>query len=312
MQLLALCPNCSAATTLEAFGVVAPWIIELCLKDSPGETEMGSCTDCGLHFFSYRDSDSDLASIYGKYRDSTFFSVRRKREPWYNEAVNDAFSDPINNPHQVTICRDFTENSLRAACLQQGDLNGCINFGGDHGQFIPQEVKPPCIVVEQNSKGKRLNNDFVFVDSIDEVNQTDDLVMNNYVLEHLNDLGGVVQSMKQKCSNDGVLHFEVPLDKFYCSRFHRTQFYKCYIEALTQIRLAFIFIDFLSGAYRQFCGRIPWFGIVKQSEHINYFDVRSLQAFLSAQGERVICLSEPATTYKIGRIKQGRLSCVTK
>ena len=273
---------------------------------------MRSCIDCGLHFFSYRYSDSDLASIYGKYCDSTFFSVRRKREPWYDEAVNDAFSDPINNPHQVTICRDFTKNSLRTACLQQGDLNGCIDFGVDHGQFIPQEVRLPCIVVEQNSKEKRLNNDFVFMDSIDEVNQTVDLVMNNYVLEYLSDLGGVVQSMKQKCSNDGVLHFEVPLDKFYCSRFYRTQFYKCYIEALTQIRLGFIFIDFLSGAYRQFFGRIPWFGIVRQSEHINYFDVRSLQAFLSAQGERVIYLSEPDNTYKVGRIKQGRLSCVTK
>jgi hypothetical protein len=74
----------------------------------------------------------------------------------------------------------------------------------------------------------------------------------------------------------------------------------------------FIFVDFLSGAYRQIFKRIPWFGIVKQSEHINYFNVKSLRVFAELRGLEVLFVSEPDLKYKVGKIFQGRLACIAR
>ena len=74
----------------------------------------------------------------------------------------------------------------------------------------------------------------------------------------------------------------------------------------------FVLLDFVTGVYRQVFKRVPWFGIIKQSEHLNYFNVKSLRAFAEIHGLDVLYMSEPDTKYKVGRIFQGRLACVAR
>ena len=306
------CPICKSITQLEAHGVVAPWITELCDKVNPCYTELHWCPECDFHYFAYRYDELEVEKIYSGYRSDRFFKIRKRWEPWYNKRVNEAFSDPINNSDQIRSRRLFTENVLIAAGINPATLRGCIDFGGDHGQFIPTGVLKPHFIVEKNSTEKGIGSDVIFVDDINDVDLQVDLVTNCYVLEHMSDLDSIIELMQIKNSAQGCILIEVPLDGFKISKFHRTHFYKSYLGAIVRLRFIFISLDFISGVYRQFFGRIPWFGIVKQSEHVNYFNVQSLERFLTLHGSKVLFTSTPDKKYKVGNIRQGRLASIIK
>jgi hypothetical protein len=261
-------------------------------------------------FFSYRYSPSEIDAIYSNYRGSDFYSVRHSWEPWYNESVNDAFSDARESDLQIESRRSFTETVLSEAGVKINTLQGCIDFGGDHGQFLPSGIQGPLFVVENNSEGKSVTGLVNFIDDIALVPINVDLVMNCYVLEHMPNLETALDDMRSKLREGGFLHLEVPIDRFTTSKLHKSYLYRNYLHFLTRHRRMFVSIDFVSGAYRQVTGRIPWFGIVKQSEHINYFDSKSLRRFVDIHGGNVIYMSREDLKYKVGRIRQGRLACV--
>jgi hypothetical protein len=312
MRSPSVCPICKNITQLVAHGVVAPWITELCDKLNPGHTQLHFCPECDFHYFAHRYNEIEVEKIYSEYRSDSFFKIRRRWEPWYNKRVNEAFSDPVNNSDQIQSRRKFTENALLAAGIDTATLRGCIDFGGDHGQFVPTEVSKPHFIVEKNSSKKGIGSEVFFVDDINDVHIQVDLVTNCYVLEHMSDLDSVIESMRSKNSAQGCILIEVPLDGFKTSKFHRTQFYKSYLGAIIRFRLLFVAVDFVSGVFRQFFGRIPWFGIVKQSEHVNYFSVESLERFLTLHDSTILYTSAPDVKYKVGNIRQGRLASIIK
>lgn len=270
------------------------------------------CSFCNLSFFSHRFNKEELDAIYAQYRGEHFYKVRHKWEPWYNASVNDAFSDNRLDDRQILIRREFTDQVLVDAGIDRASIRGVIDFGGDQGQFFPTNAMPPFFVVETGSEDKGLGRSVSFFERIADVPECVDLVMNCYVLEHLSSMGDVVDEMSSKLTMGGYLYFEVPLDSFGTSSFHRTKVYRKLLFFIAKYRLPFVLLDFLSGVYRHFFGRIPWFGIVKQSEHINYFDKDSLASFVSMQNAEVLYMSPEDRSYKVGTVRQGRLACVSR
>ena len=65
-------------------------------------------------------------------------------------------------------------------------------------------------------------------------------------------------------------------------------------------------MDFISGVSRQFLGLIPPIGVVKQSEHINYYSERALQRLLEEAGFRVTSRKIDSKT-KAGSYRFGTL-----
>lgn len=305
------CPSCDRPAKFLAHGVIAPWIVELCtIRDN--RTSLCRCLECRLNFFSHRYSEDELTALYSDYRSDRFFRLRQSWEPWYNASVNEAFSDRRSNDNQIEDRRDYTRQRLRDAGIVLEDLEGCLDFGGDHGQFIPQEINGKLFVVEKGSSNKSSTEGIAFVESLEEVPTDVDLVLNCYVLEHLPRIKDLLPDMRMKLRPGGFVHFEVPLDKFAVSRVHRSSVYRQYLQFLTRHKLLFSTIDFLTGVYRHLFRRIVWFGIVKQSEHINYFDSFSLKYYLESHGGEIVFLSEPDLKYRVGSVRQGRISCTVK
>jgi SAM-dependent methyltransferase len=305
------CPACNRPTTLLAHGVVAPWIVELCsIRD--GSTTLQQCLECGLSFFSYRYSEQELTDLYSNYRSVDFYRLRHSWEPWYNESVNEAFSEQRANDRQIEDRRNYTRSRLEEAGVPLSELTGCLDFGGDHGQFIPSGVGGNLYVVEKGSDSKNAARGVTFLDSIDLVPEDVDLVLNCYVLEHLSVIHDVVDQMKMRLRDGGYVHFEVPLDKFAVSSLHRTNAYRLYLRFLSRHKRLFVAVDFYTGVYRHFFRRIPWLGIVKQSEHINYFEPLSLQKFMEGHGVQILSMSDPDLKYKVGAVRQGRIACTIR
>jgi hypothetical protein len=303
------CPCCSSANTqLLAFGVVAPWIAELFGCDHVIKTELSECSDCGLRFFGYRYSDSEMEAIYSHYRGEESFNLRRRWEPWINRGVNDAFSGQLKDKSPIDERKLFTARSLIGAGIDIGRLRGVIDFGGDLGQFIPDSISPPLIVYEPNGSRTNLAADVTTCTDLSALPFKVDLGLNCYVLEHVSSPRSTLNQMVECVNRGKYIHVEVPLDYFRTSRFHRSHLYLRYLQAIIRFRVLWIVIDFLGGVWRTYRRSIPWFGIVKQSEHINYFETNSLKRLLDTAGLTTIHLSDEDLKYSVGRVRQGRLS----
>jgi hypothetical protein len=79
-----------------------------------------------------------------------------------------------------------------------------------------------------------------------------------------------------------------------------------------KVKVLFIFLDFTSGLIRNFLGFIPWFGIIKQSEHVNYLTPKSLENLIVNLDIKINWISGVDTGTSQGRMRLGRLSLVAR
>ena len=296
------CIICDREVSLSSYGVVAPFISEL--TDSPGKflVTLLHCDACQLSFFSHRYSDTELSAIYGGYRGSEYMRTRKRWEPWYRSAVNDAYQTGSKG---LDSRKTFMESLIAQAT--EGQFQVAVDFGGDEGQFFPDSAVGRKIVIDVSDKampeGVELHEDFKSIGA------SPDLVMICHVLEHLNDPGALLSEVNQVIDPQGMLYVEVPLDMPRLHKWHARDTYQRYLVHLGRTRWQLVVSDFVSGVSRQIGIRIPRFGVVKQSEHINYFTDQSMKALLTKAGFSVLAYgAEPKAS--VGGLRLGKLGMV--
>jgi hypothetical protein len=300
-----LCPVCGSKTTFKAHAIVAPWITTL-IGEKIIRSELYSCLECTLGFFSHRYSETEAQNLYSSYRTGRYFIARHSWEPWYGTAENNAYQ-PETNQNNIDSRINLMENTFQIAGIKR-NFKGCVDFGGDLGQFFPQNVEGTKYLVDLSAQ-PGVHKNFTVVNSLSEISNPVELVMNCGVLEHMSCLTGIIADLSNALSASGVIYLEVPLDSFKTSRIHKSKFYKHYLSVISRNKPIFVFLDFITGATRQIFRTIPWFGIVKQSEHINYFNKLSLQT-LCGNFVGNFWISEPDYSHKQGKFKLGRIAAV--
>jgi hypothetical protein len=249
-----------------------------------------------------------MAGLYSGYRGEHYFQVRRRFEPWFTRGAL-TFWDPSKNPTAVAERRDYMSETLGTFNVVLDMNSAVLDFGGDLGQFFPDGLTGKKYLFDPSDTG--VPSEVTRVRSLASLNSSLGLVMNCHTLEHLPILQGQAQTMATLLTQNGYLYLEVPLDRFKTSTFHKSSLYKLYIHLLLRIIPLFILIDFFTGLYRLLFGKIPFWGIVKQSEHLNYFSKESLLMLVRGEVE-VIGVSEPDLNFGQGRIKVGRIAMVAK
>jgi SAM-dependent methyltransferase len=188
-----------------------------------------------------------------------------------------------------------------------GQFQVAVDFGGDEGQFFPGSAANRKIVIDVSDKlmpdGVELLKDF------NSIGASPDLVMICHVLEHLNDPVGLLTEVRQAIDPKGVLYLEVPMDMPRLHDWHARDLYQRYLVHVGKTRWPLVVSDFMSGVTRQIGFRIPRLGVVKQSEHINYFTERSLRAILTRADFSVIAfVAEPNA--QVAGLRLGKLGMV--
>jgi hypothetical protein len=301
-----LCPICNEKSEFLAHAIVAPWISELGNKPLTSST-YETCNSCDFTFFSHRYTDEELTTIYGDYRGDSFFTVRNSWEPWYSNSVNGAFTNDASASVQIKKRRDFMVSALDKVFPPGTKINGCVDFGGDYGQFFPENAIGPKVLIDLSEKAV---SGVTVYRSLADLPENVDLIMNCNVIEHMTVINQIVNEMMAKVNASGYIYIELPLDKFRTRKFHKRDAYRNYLNFLSRHRRTFIAVDFLSGVFRQYLGIIPFFGVVKQSEHINYFSSDSIEKLIQQSEATVVHMSKPDFTYRVGHIKQGRVSVI--
>ena len=299
------CPLCERPGVFLSFGVIAPWI-SLLVKPSEKLTKFGYCQDCTLKFFYYRYSEDEVINLYSSYRTGEYLRHRRSWEFWYGASENDAYN-PVKNADKVNVRRQLMQKMFSMAGIS-GKSKVCVDFGGDLGQFFPDFAVGKKYLIDVSANSSK-TIDFDIVPTIDDIEEPIDLILNCGVMEHISELKSSVRALGEKLMPTGVMYVEVPLDDFRVSLFHKTKLYRYYLSILLKVKPIFIAVDFITGVIRLYTRRIPFFGIVKQSEHINYFNSRSLLV-LSKLISDDIWISPEDSKFKQGKLRLGHLAAI--
>jgi Methyltransferase domain len=299
------CPVCDSDSKKLASAVVAPFLSELTEKKSTF-SELRECNGCRLVFFTHRYSVEELDRIYTKYRGEEYFKIRHKWEPWFSESDLNAFSNP--NSQGVASRNRFLTEFIASAGLSKNDLNSCLDFGGDLGQFIPEWIGGRKILVDPSNAKSKIG-DLEIVSNVAEISFKPDLVINSFVLEHLVNVRDSLRDISLIQESGGIIFIQVPMDVFSVSRFHKSKLYLAYLQFLVEHSLLFKLIDFITGVYRMLFKRVLSLGIVKQSEHINYFNLQNLELLLK-QNQYNLIASHISEKSKQGKLRFGNISVI--
>ncbi len=309
---LVRCPSCgSNVEVLLAFAVLAPWLVELPgFEFSEKYSKLMKCDSCDFQFFTYRYNELEMSAIYSGYRGEQYFLTRSKWEPWYSRRIMNAWN-PEQNSFGVTSRKIHLHEILQQSKIDVENLCNVLDFGGDLGQFFPESVKGKRYLYDP-SQPPFESSGIERVQSLKGLSKQIGLVMSAHTLEHLPDFSNVLGDLGQLLTESGVMYIEVPMDRFKTSRIHATYSYLNYLTKISRHIKFFIFVDFLSGIYRTVFRRIPFWGIIKQAEHINYFSKNSLISLANSANLELIKITEPDYNFGQGAIKLGRISMVLK
>jgi hypothetical protein len=299
------CPACASEAPATAFGSLAPFVAELIQDESTHDVALHSCQECGLRFFDRRYEADEVALLYGRYRRPDYYQARHHWEPWYRSTQNSAM-DPGSNTVKERV--SFVTGMLKAANLPQ-PLGCLVDFGGDRGQLMPDHGAERRVVIDVSDQPPL--EGILRLSSWEDLDRPADLVLASHVLEHVSEPLTMLQEFHKHMSAESHLYIEVPLDAPRTRPWHAQTGYERWLRLLGRSRWAFIAADFTTGVARQYGRRIPLLGVVKQSEHINYFDETSICRLLRRAGFTVMVVRSDEGA-RAGSFRLGRMGVVAK
>jgi SAM-dependent methyltransferase len=294
------CILCGSKSKRVSFGLVSPWISEISGQEWPQSTTLLNCTNCEFTYFEKRFSNDELFALYSDYRSDDYYRTRKSWEPWYRRKVNDAYADGSAELDERVV---FMTSILQKANITQ--CSNVVDVGGDEGQFFPNIEIQNRYVIELSDKPLRKN--VRRIKSLEDLDAGVDLIVAAHVAEHVNDPVEFFRNLINHLDLGGHLYVEVPLDRPLVRDFHATRKYDSFLrKSAIKKKKLFITLDFMSGVARQFGLYIPRFGVVKQSEHLNYFNIVSLVLLLQSLGVTTL-ESKSLANAKVGGLRMGRL-----
>lgn len=265
-----------------AHSAKARWLLE-----DPSNKETGhlvQCPQCDLLYFDQVFTTSQLDSMYSGYRGPVYFQRRNKFEPWYTQKLNDAIghSNVVLDLRQEHL-RNFLQEEIKFGSI--ASPSRVLDVGGDEGQFIPNLESISDRAVLEVSGVKPVENVSTISTWEEAAEFRPDMVMMCHVLEHTDEARKMCSDASRLLSTGGLLYVEIPLDrpKKIGSVFSKN-FYGAYTKFLAGHPVAFRVADLLSLVSRRLFGQPIIGSVMKQNEHINYFNRSSLNKVICSMG----------------------------
>lgn len=283
MYLIEKCPSCSGDLIKKHPAVLSPFVSNYASINYQGELNLNECENCHLILFDYRYDEPEVERLYAGYRGNKYFKTRNRYEFWYTQKINNSIGkDEIEIQGRKEFLSEYLKKWTNVA-----DIYSVLDYGGDEGQFIPDDIGVDRNVYDIS--GMKVKDGVKKLKNLQEMNgKTFDLVMLCHVLEHCSDPKLILNKVKLLVKNNKYIYLELPYERIDYSRIKQTGFYNFYLFLLKKIHFLFTLADFYSTFFRVKFNKIPFMGIIKMHEHINYFDVQSLKALIESNEMEVI------------------------
>jgi SAM-dependent methyltransferase len=283
------CPICNSQPNQKFPARIAPFIRNRINETKDPLIFLLKCSSCDFIFFNQRLDDQEMAKIYYNYRGFKYQKLRQKYEIFYTKELNDMLGKP-----QSGSKKDNLKKALREAKIDLNKITNILDYGGDRGQHIDQEI-----FVKQKkylydiSKLEAVSG----VEKIQTISKNQfDFIISKHVIEHVSYPMELMVKISSALKKDGYFYFELPFDsplyaknKSLLSKMVKSFFrLKNYTVQFSIIKSLIINI-------------IPiLFKLVKPKskvnfllhEHINFFNPKSVKKMLELAGLHLLYIDE--------------------
>jgi SAM-dependent methyltransferase len=288
------CPVCDSPSRHGWPALVAPFIADFVLQSPVERCHLRECETCGLRFFAERFTGPELARLYTDYRGAAYYRTRHRHEPWYSERFN---VDIGHNPQRGAARRAGLTAFLHDSGAP-GPFESILDYGGDAGQLIPQEMTGQSYVYDISGVPP--------VSGVARIAKEEDLqsggyglVLLSHVLEHVPDPLDLLRALRRLAREDGgLVYVEVPLERPWMGFLGRGAATIAWLDSLRRSALLLRLFDFYSSAFRIKAGFLPPLGFSKLHEHVNFFSAKSLRLAVERSGFTVLNLAPVSTSGK--------------
>lgn len=238
------------------------------------------CGRCNLQFFERRYSPSEIEFLYHDYRGDEYLRRRKRWEPWYSNKRNES----LGHDDEVTLKRKLAVEGFLSRFLDSSTRLRIVDYGGDEGQFIPTLPNIDFSGVFEVS-GRPVRSGVKTLTSLEQVcSVSPNLIMLCHVLEHFTDPRAELQRIVGLIDVGSHLYVEVPLDGHQVKAATPTWL----VALFRSCRVLFIVSDFISQICRYPLGWNSRFRLIKQSEHLQFFSLSTLEVLAVKLGLSVI------------------------
>lgn len=296
MYLASACPCCQSTNLQGSPALVAPFIREFALAGEAPETQLVECQNCGFRFFDRRYEADEMSALYSRYRSEDYFQARNRHEFWYTRAINEQLG---KDPQDIAARRAYVGKFLSEA-LGDPKFASILDYGGDAGQFIPDDLAGRKFVHEVSNVAPVSGVAKLSTDAELEQHAPYSLIMVCHVLEHLPDPAEILMRLPElQAAGEGWLLVEVPHER-YALRYRSTAWLplRRLVERYRPLRLL---NEIYTLYFRTRWNMIPPFGFPRLHEHINFYSADSLGRLLERCGFDVVRQQIIRTDTQLGR-----------
>jgi hypothetical protein len=258
MQPIDTCPICSGKALLRYDAKISPFLAARVWNKEPSniysKIELCRCKRCSFIFFNPRLEGAELAKLYKNYRDPEYVRIRSLYEENYTAELNDSMG---NDPHIIEM-RNRNLSGILKKNTDLASIRSVLDFGGDRGQFIADELASSERYVYEISGVNPLPG-IHEIDTLDECKKHSyDLIMCCHVLEHVPFPQVELEQILSLAKNGTYVYIEVP----------------CEVPYLSKLKFPFLI---------KIAHRLLKFDY-NMHEHINFFNVKSVEALIIQHG----------------------------
>lgn len=178
----------------------APFLKERMLMNKNTATKIIHCQYCGLHFSEYRPNESEIGRLYSGYRDEMYVEQRKRYEPDYSNGKYHGKEDK-RKERLINFARTYVDFEK---------VNNVLDYGGDKGQFIPEEFIHAHKYVYDIS-GNGTVSGVMLLNKVSEMKQIKwDFVMCMQLLEHVVNPKEILTDIVEIMADKAFLYIELP------------------------------------------------------------------------------------------------------
>ena len=249
-----------------------PFIAERIWNSAPFPVKLLHCNKCDFIFYSPRPEESELEKLYKNYRGLEYQQQREKFEKWYTKEVNESIG---NNKLEIEE-RKSNMSAFLAGRYDNGKVKSVLDYGGDKGQFIPDEFSGADRYVYDISNNPLCPEIKRIVDISESEEKKFDFIFCCHVLEHVPYPNEVIDRVLKFSHKNTKFYFEVPIDlPLFLNGVFLNYFFK-FFSSHAMLHL-----------YSKIRQRHDANAFFPMHEHINFFTRVSMRRLLELRGLKV-------------------------
>lgn len=203
------CIMCDNTVLFSTDAEFLPFLVERMFGGINKSTKVMHCPRCRCYYSLYRPSDAEMDLLYSGYRGQEYLEQRSRYESYYTAEFNRELYAPADGGRErKNRIWDFVR-----PYIDKDRVRTVLDFGGDEGQFIPDEFSYADRYVYEIS-GNKVADGVTLLKTKEELTGFSwDLIFCNMVMEHLSDPRTYFKELAMNMSKHTLLYIEVPVEK---------------------------------------------------------------------------------------------------